>query len=185
MQAPWVDCGIRQLSAPAQNRFQGLLKVRCAVVALHNASSQCVGSRLSRPRSTARSVRSLSPCGAAGEAGHALRRLDEGIELVYLKRCVEFGQKSVHEPKMDRAHHLRMFLCHLSEGAAMQQHLAPAAPGNRFGGEPDVLHRADQAPSRLVGIHSCERRRALAEVATPFPTRIDGCLLYTSDAADE
>src|SRR5665647_3769232 len=174
MTAPRVDDGIRQLSAPAQNRCQGLFTVRCAVVALHNTSSRFVGIRLRRLRTAARSVRFLGPYGAAGEAGHALRRLDEGVKPVYLQWCVELGKKSVHEPQMDRAHYLRMFLCHLSERAAVQQHLAMAAPGNRFGGESDVLQRADQAPSRLVGIHSFERRRALAEVATPFQTRIDG-----------
>src|SRR5450759_4332532 len=120
MTAPRVDDGIRQLSAPAQNRCQGLFTVRCAVVALHNTSSRFVGIRLRRLRTAARSVRFLGPYGAAGEAGHAVRRLDEGIELVHLKRCVEFGKKSAHEPKMDRAHYLRMFLCDIPEGAAMQ-----------------------------------------------------------------
>src|SRR5674476_538738 len=100
MKAPQVNGVIRQLSAPAKNRCQGLFTVRCAVVALDNTSSRFVGIRLRRLRSAARSVRSLGPYGASGEAGHALRRLDEGIELVHLQWCVEFGQKSVHEPQI-------------------------------------------------------------------------------------
>ena len=57
--------------------------------------------------------------GAAGEACHAKRRLDEGFEVVNLQWCVQLIKEAVHEPQMDRARHLWIIYCYLTERAAV------------------------------------------------------------------
>ena len=82
-------------------------------------------------------------CGAAGEACHAKRRLDEGFEVVNLQWCVQLIKEAVHEPQVDLARHLWIIYCYLTERAAVQQHPTPTALGDCFRGEPNVVQRAD------------------------------------------